>query len=88
MNRIQTIEAILRKALNVESLDLIDESHKHAGHAGAKSGGGHFDLTIVSAAFEGVNTLGRHRLIYDALADMMQSEIHALSIKAFTPEEF
>ncbi len=83
----QKIEALLQSALQPESLDLIDDSHKHAGHEGAKSGGGHYDLTIVSAKFEGENGLGRHRLIYAALAEMMPSEIHALSIKAFTPDE-
>ncbi len=87
MSRVEEIEAKLRAALDPESLDIIDDSHKHAGHAGAKSGGGHFDLTIVSAQFTGQNTVMRHRMIYDALGEMMQSEIHALSIKAYTPEE-
>jgi len=86
--RMQQIEAKLRAALEPESLDLVDDSHKHAGHAGAKGGAGHFDLTIVSGKFSGRNTVGRHRLIYAALADMMPGEIHALSIKAFAPEEF
>jgi BolA protein len=85
--RMQQIEVKLRAALKPESLDLIDDSHKHAGHAGARGGAGHFDLTIVSEKFSGVNTVGRHRLIYEALAEMMPSEIHALSIKAFSPEE-
>ena len=85
--RMQQIEAKLRCALEPESLDLIDDSHKHAGHAGSKEGAGHFDLTIVSANFSGVNTIGRHRLVYEALSDMMPAEIHALSIKAFSPEE-
>ena len=86
-DRIQRIETTLQSALEPESLDLVDESHKHAGHEGAKSGGGHFDLTIVSAKFEGINTVARHRLVYDALAAMMPAEIHALSIKAFSPDE-
>ena len=73
-DRIQTIESTLQSALDPESLDLVDESHKHAGHEGAKSGGGHFDLTIVSAKFEGINTVARHRLVYDALAAMMPAE--------------
>jgi BolA protein len=85
--RMQQIEVKLRAALKPESLDLIDDSHKHAGHAGARGGAGHFDLTIVSEKFSGVNTVGRHRLIYEALAEMMPGEIHALSIKAFSPEE-
>ena len=87
MSRVQDIEDKLRATLEPESLDIIDDSHKHAGHAGAKSGGGHFDLTIVSAQFEGQSTVMRHRMIYDALGDMMQTEIHALSIKAFSPQE-
>jgi len=85
--RVQQIEAKLRVALEPESLDIIDDSHKHAGHAGSKGGAGHFDLTIVSEKFSGMNTVGRHRLIYDVLSDMMPAEIHALSIKAFSPEE-
>ncbi len=85
--RVQQIETRLRVALKPESLDLIDDSHKHAGHAGSKGGAGHFDLTIVSDEFSGLNTVGRHRLIYDALSDMMPGEIHALSIKAFSPDE-
>lgn len=85
--RVQNIEARLRTALEPESLDLVDDSHKHAGHAGARGGAGHYDLTIVSDRFTGVNTVGRHRLIYEALADMMPAEIHALSIKAYSPEE-
>ena len=85
--RVQQIEAKLRVALEPESLDIIDDSHKHAGHAGSKGGAGHFDLTIVSEKFSGMNTVGRHRLIYDVLSDMMPTEIHALSIKAFSPDE-
>lgn len=87
MSRVEAIEARLNSELNPESLDIVDDSHKHAGHAGARSGGGHFDLTIVSEKFAGLNTVMRHRLIYDALGEMMQTEIHALSIKAFSPEE-
>ena len=86
-DRAERIELKLRAALNPESLDLVDDSHKHAGHAGAKGGGGHYDLTIVSEQFSGVNTVGRHRLIYSALAEMMPAEIHALSIKAYAPDE-
>ena len=68
-------------------LDLDDESALHAGHEGAKSGGGHFRLTIVSPRFRGAATVARHRLVYDALGPMMQRDIHALAIKALTPEE-
>ncbi len=74
--------------LQPESLDILDDSAKHAGHAGAASGGGHYQLTIVSNAFAGKPQLARHRLIYQALGDMMQRQIHALSIAAFTPDQF
>ena len=74
-------------ALEPLRLDIIDDSAKHAGHAGAREGGGHFRLTIVSARFAGCGTLQRHRLIYEALGPMMRREIHALSIQALTPEE-
>ena len=74
-------------ALDPLRLDIADDSAKHAGHAGAKGGGGHYRLTIVSARFAGCGTLARHRLIYEALGPMMRGEIHALSIKALTPDE-
>ncbi len=70
-----------------EQLEILDESHKHAGHAGARSGGGHFNLTIVSKVFDGKGLLQRHRMVYDALGSAMQTDIHALTIKALTPEE-
>jgi BolA family transcriptional regulator, general stress-responsive regulator len=68
-------------------LELEDDSALHAGHAGARSGGGHYRLTIVAAAFAGKNTVARHRMIYAALGDMMRKEIHALAIQARSPEE-
>lgn len=74
-------------ALTPTLLEITDDSHKHAGHAGARSGGGHFVLRIVSAQFVGKSTMGRHRMIYSALGEMMQREIHALTIQAQTPEE-
>jgi BolA family transcriptional regulator, general stress-responsive regulator len=74
-------------ALTPERVDVEDESHLHAGHAGAKSGGGHYRLHIVAAAFAGKNTVARHRLIYDAAGDLMRGPIHALSIRAFAPGE-
>jgi len=68
------------------SLEIIDESHKHAGHTGAK-GGGHFIVHIVSDVFTGKSTIQRHRMVYDAMGDLMNTEVHALSIKADTPSE-
>lgn len=69
-------------------LQITDDSAQHAGHEGAKGGGGHYQLTIVSEQFAGKPTVARHRMIYERLADMMQKDIHALSIKAATPDEF
>ncbi|MEZ5613613.1 MAG: BolA family protein [Rhodocyclaceae bacterium] len=74
-------------ALEPLHLDIADDSAKHAGHAGARDGGGHYRLTIVSPRFAGCATTQRHRLIYEALGPMMRGEIHALGIKALTPEE-
>lgn len=85
--RIAMIRERLTAALAPESLEIIDDSASHAGHAGARSGGGHYEVIIVSAAFAGLGLLQRHRLIYDALGDAMSSAIHALSIKAYTPQE-
>jgi len=81
--------ALLRKRLAVlepQSLDIEDESHLHAGHAGAREGG-HYKITIVAAAFAGHNTVKRHRLVHDAVGDLMRGRIHALSIRAFSPDE-
>jgi BolA family transcriptional regulator, general stress-responsive regulator len=69
------------------ALEIADQSHLHAGHAGARSGGGHFQLTIVSNAFTGRRTMERHRMVYHALGSLMQREIHALSITAKTLDE-
>lgn len=82
-----TIKTVLTEALQPEFIEVLDDSQAHAGHEGAKSGGGHFYLTIVSTEFSNQSRIQRHQLIYKALGDMMKSEIHALSIKAFTPEE-
>ena len=87
MSRVEAIRARLAEALAPVSIDVIDESHKHAGHEGARDGRGHFAVRIVSAAFEGVNLLARHRLVYDALGPLMQTDIHALSLKAQAPSE-
>jgi BolA protein len=74
-------------ALEPQSIDLLDESEKHAGHEGAKAGGNHFRLTIVSARFAGKTQVTRHRMVYEALGPLMQREIHALAIRAFAPDE-
>jgi BolA protein len=73
--------------LNPESLEILDDSGQHAGHEGARGGGGHYRLTIVSQQFAGKPVQRRHRMVYEALGQMMKSEIHALSIQAYAPEE-
>ncbi|BAZ94589.1 stress-induced morphogen [Thiohalobacter thiocyanaticus] len=85
--RVAMIRERLTAALQPEDLEIQDDSARHAGHEGAKGGGGHFNVRIVSPAFAGRNLLERHRMVYDALGDAMHSEIHALSIEAKTPEE-
>ena len=85
--RIAFIETRLATALAPESIDVRDDSAQHAGHAGAAAGG-HYTVTIVAGAFAGKSRVARHRLVYDALADVMQRGIHALAITAYTPEEF
>ena len=81
------IEARLTDALAPLSLHVDDESALHAGHAGARDGGGHYRVDIVSAAFAGKNTVARHRMIYAALGDLMPRAIHALAIRASAPDE-
>jgi len=85
--RIETIRTRLAAALAPSALDVDDESHRHVGHAGARDGRGHFRVRIVSAAFEGQSPIARHRAVYAALGDLMQTDIHALAIEARTPEE-
>jgi BolA protein len=77
----------VREHLSAESVEIEDQSHLHAGHAGAAGGGGHYEVTIVASCFKGLNTLARHRLVYEAVGDLMKKEIHALSIQAYNTEE-
>jgi BolA protein len=87
VNRLDQIRSLLETALAPQQLDVIDESHKHIGHEGARDGRGHFRVRIVSDAFAGKLPLARHRLIYAALGDLMQTDIHALAIEARAPQE-
>ncbi len=85
-----TREARIRAALETLAplrIALIDESHKHVGHAGARDGRGHFAVEIVSAAFEGELPLARHRRVFAALGRLMETDIHALSLKTLSPRE-
>ena len=85
--RVALIRARLHAAFASESLEIIDDSHRHAGHAGAKDGRGHFRVRIVSERFVGTKTLERHRMVYAALGSLMQTDIHALSVTALGPDE-
>ena len=87
-DRVEAIREKLQVALSPDQLDIIDESHLHAGHAGARDGKGHFNVSIISDQFAGKSLINRHKMVYEALADLMETDIHALSIKAKTPEEF
>ena len=85
MNREQRILAALGAAFPDGQIELLDESHLHAGHAGARSGRGHYHLRITSPAFAGMSAVARHRAVYAALGELMQTDIHALAIDAQTP---
>jgi len=80
------IEARLRERLHASHVEVIDESHLHAGHAGARDGGQHFRATIVSEDFAGLNRVRMQQLVYAAVEEWMGKEIHALSMKTYTPE--
>lgn len=83
--RLASIRARLEAAFAPLSLEITDDSHLHAGHAGAKSGKGHFSIRIVSTAFRNIRPIDRHRMVYDALGELLQSDIHALSVTASPP---
>lgn len=85
--RVEMIRNRLTEAFEPDRLEIEDESHKHVGHPGARSGRGHFNVEIVSTAFVGKSLLERHRMVYDALGEAMHTDIHALSVKAKTPDE-
>ena len=86
-DRIPRIREALEQGLNTQDVAIRDDSHLHAGHAGAKTGLGHFHVTIRSPRFTGTSPIERHKLVYEALGTLMQTDIHALSIRALAPEE-
>ena len=85
--RVAVIETRLNEALSPESLAVDDESHLHAGHAGARDGRGHFRVMLVAECFAGQPMIKRHRMVYQALGELMQTDIHALSIEAWSSDE-
>jgi len=84
----ERLETILRERFRPAYLEIRDDSARHAGHAGATSGGGHFEVVIVSAAFEGRSLLERHRLVNEALGDLIGRAVHALALKTAAPSEW
>jgi BolA protein len=85
--RLEEIQRRLETELQAETVQVEDEGHKHVGHEGAKDGRGHFHVLIVAELFEGKSPIQRHRLVYRAMGELMQTDIHALAIEAYTPAE-
>jgi BolA protein len=77
----------LRASLHTDAVEVIDDSHLHVGHAGAREGKGHFRVRVVSEDFRGLRAVQRHQLIYRSLGDLLDTDIHALGVTALTPEE-
>ena len=88
ISRVARIRDAIEQRLDATHVEVIDHSADHAGHAGAEAGGGHFEVIVVSGKFEGTSRLAAQRLVYDALGDLMGSEIHALTMHTLTPDEW
>ena len=86
-DRVAQIRSRLEAELAPEELEVVDDSHRHAGHAGARDGRGHFQVRILSRRFAGKRTVERHRMVYAALGSLMQTDIHALGLVALSPED-
>lgn len=85
--RIAAIRERLQTALHASAIDVIDDSHQHVGHAGARDGRGHYRVRVVADAFRGLRPVQRHQLVYRSLGELMQTDIHALGVLALTPDE-
>lgn len=85
--RMQRIRKTLAEALDTDAIEITDEGHKHVGHAGAQSGLGHFAVTVRSTRFDGKSRIARHRMVYAALGELMETDIHALSITALASDD-
>ena len=86
-DRVSKIRIRLEAAFAPRTLEIIDDSHKHAGHAGAADGRGHFKVRIVSEQFHRLDRLQRHRMVYEALGHLMKTDIHAVQVTALTPDQ-
>lgn len=85
--RVAAIRERLQEQLQASTVDVIDDSHRHAGHAGARDGRGHFRVRVVAEAFRNLRPVQRHQLVYRSLGALMQTDIHALGVVALTPDE-
>ena len=83
--RVQLIQKHLESELSPDSLEIVDESHLHVGHTGSRDGKGHFKVVISANQFKGISLIDRHKLVYGALASLMETDIHALSIETHIP---
>jgi len=86
--RTRAIEEAIRESLQAELVTIIDQSARHASHTGAQSGGGHYQLLVVSERFRGMSRVAAQRLVYAALGDLMTHDIHAISMRTLTPDEW
>lgn len=85
MTRAQAIEAALRRELSADHVEVHDDSALHEGHPGAEAGGGHFRVLVVSSRFDGLSRVAAQRLVYQALGELMASEVHAIQMRTLTP---
>ena len=86
--RARAIEDALRESLGAQHVEVIDQSSLHEGHPGSQGGGGHFQVLVISDRFRGLTRIAAQRVVYEALGDLMRSDIHALSMRTLTPEEW
>lgn len=86
--RAHQIESLLREKLAAQHVEVLDQSALHEGHPGAQAGGGHFQVLVVSEVFAGLSRIAAQRVVYQALGDLMESEIHALSMRTLTPDQW
>lgn len=88
MNRVDELKHRIRTTLGAELVDVHDDSAQHRGHRGARGGAGHYSVVVVAERFAGMDRVERHRAVYDAVGDMMPSQVHALAVRAYAPEEW
>jgi BolA protein len=86
--RVRAIEEVLRNKLEAQHVEVIDQSSLHEGHPGARSGGGHFRVLVVSDRFRGLSRIASQRVVYEALGGLIMKDIHAISMRTLSPEDW